>query len=161
MPTTHRTWKTGTTRRNVGKYANKYGKTRTSNISSASYTTSSYNPNKYNTYKKTLQAKIGSYRTITQQFSGTGKVTAFSPAGANKWIRYVDQGAWVYKFNSTQFCKFWGSYWNNPTPTAACLYLQKKFGTSIKAVTRGKGNNWLVAAMPKLTARPFSNYHWK
>ena len=159
MPTTHRTWKTGTTRRNVGKRTNKYSKY--NKTRSTSWTTSSYSPNKYNTYKKTLQAKIGSYRTINQQFTGTGKVTAFSPSGANKWIKYVDQGAWVYKFNGPQFHKFWGSNWNNPTPTAAFRYLQKKYGTSIKAVTRGKGNCWLVAATPKITARPFSTYNWK
>ena len=156
MPTTHRTWKTGTTRRTTGKYGTKYGKTY-----SGTYSTTSYSPNKYSTYKKTLQAKIGSYRTINQQFAGTGKVTAFSPAGANKWIKYVDQGAWVYKFSTPQFSKFWGNNWNNPTPNNAFRFLQKKFGMYIKGVTRGKGNYWLVAAMPKITARPFNTYNWK
>lgn len=151
MPITRRTWKTGTT----SKFGKKYGKTTTG------WRPTPYNPIRYNTYKKTLQAKISSYRTINQQFSGTGKVTAFSPAGANKWIKYVDQGAWVYKFNTPQFSKFWGTNWDNPTPTAACRYLQKKYGTCVKAVTRGKGNYWLVAATPKLNARPFSNYTWK
>ena len=161
MPTTHRTWKTGTTRRTTGKHGNKYNKTYSGNTSRSSYPTTSYSPNKYNNYKKTLQAKIFSYRTINQQFTGAGKVTAFSPAGANKWIKYVDQGAWVYKFSNPQFCKFWGNNWNNPTPTAAFRYLQKKFGTCIKAVTQGKGNYWLVAATPKITARPFTTYNWK
>jgi hypothetical protein len=164
MPITHRTWKTGTTRRTTGKYGYKYGKTysgNTGNMGRSSYATTWYHPNKYNTYKKTLQAKICSYRTINQQFTGTGKVTAFSPAGANKWIKYVDQGAWVYKFSTPQFCKFWGNNWNSPTPTVAFRYLQKKFGTCIKGVTQGKGNYWLVAATPKLTARPFSTYIWK
>ena len=157
MPTTRRTWKSGTTRSSTGTRTKPQNRT----TNRTNYTTTTYSPNKYNTYKKSLQAKIGSYRTINQQFTGMGKVTAFSPTGANKWIKYVDQGAWVYKFNNQQFTKFFGTNWNDPTPTAACRYLQKKFGTGIKAVTRGKGNYWLVAATPKLTARPFSNYTWK
>ncbi len=155
MPTTRRTWKSGT-RRSTGKQTKSYGHTTT-----RSFTATSYSPNKYSNYKKELQAKIGSYRTINQQFAGTGKVTAFSPAGANKWIKYVNQGAWVYKFNTTQFTRLWGQNWNSPSPTAACRFLQKKYGTSIKAVTRGKGNNWLVAAMPRISSHPFSNYNWK
>jgi hypothetical protein len=115
----------------------------------------------FNNYRKELQAKICSYRTINQQFTGTGKVTAFSPTGANKWIKYVDQGNWVYKFNNTQFCRFFGTHWNHATPNAAFRYLRQKYGTGIKAVTRGKGNSWLVAATPKLNARPFYNYNWK
>jgi hypothetical protein len=157
MRSTHRTWKTGTTRGTTSKYNRTYG----GSFIGSTYSGTCYSPTKYNTYKKTLQAKIGSYRTIHQQFTGTGKVTAFSPAGANKWIKYVDQGAWVYKFNNTQFSKFWGPYWNDPSPTVAFRYLQKKYGSNIKAVTRGKGNCWLVAAMPKLTARAFSTYTWK
>ena len=157
MPTTRRTWKSGTTRRYSGKKTNAYGRTNTRNA----WPTTSYSPNKYNNYKKELQAKIVSYRTINQQFTGTGYVTAFSPTGANKWINYVNQGAWVYKFNNAQFCRWFGTHWNNATPTAAYRYLRNKYGAGIKAVTRGKGNNWLVAAMPKITARPFYNYHWK
>ena len=30
-----------------------------------------------------------------------------------------------------------------------------------KAVTMGKGNNWLVAANQKINARPFNTYNWK
>lgn len=156
MPTTRRTWKTGTTRR-TGRTTKPYGQT----FTRTSWPTTSYSPTKYTNYRKELQAKIGSYRMINQQWTGAGKVTAFSPAGAHKWIKYVNQGAWVYKFNTTQFCRFFGSEWNYATPTAACRYLQRKFGTGIKAVTRGKGNCWLVAAMPNITARPFYNYNWK
>lgn len=157
MRTTRRTWKTGTARRTWDK------KTK-STFGSSTYTnwpTTSYSPNKYTNCKKEIQAKIGSYRTLHQQFSGANKVTAFSPTGANKWIKYINQGAWVYKFPNTQFCRFFGTNWNNATPTAAYRYLRHKYGPGIKAVTRGKGNNWLVAATPKVTARPFYNYNWK
>jgi hypothetical protein len=156
MPTTRRTWKSGTTRRNTGRTSQSgYYTSRTN------WPTTSYSPTKYTNYKKELQAKIGSYRTITQQFTGTGKVTAFSPTGANKWIKYVDQGAWVYKWNNAQFCRHFGTNFGNVTPTTAYRWLRQKYGSGIKAVTRGKGNNWLVAAMPKVTARPFFNYTWK
>lgn len=157
MPTTRRTWKTGTTRRTTGKYTKPHKGTMMGTWTPST----SYSPTKYNNYKKEIQAKIGSYRTLNQQFTGTGKVTAFSPTGANKWIKYVDQGAWVYKFNHTQFCRYFGSNWGHGTPTAAYRYLKQKFGPGIKAVTRGKGNNWLVAATPKVNGRPFYNYTWK
>ena len=156
MPTTRRTWKSGSTRRHTGRTTKPYGRTH----SGSAWPSTSYNPNMYNNYKKELQAKIGSYRTINQQFTGVGKVTAFSPTGANKWIKYVNQGAWIYKFNNAQFCRFFGSHFGNATPTAAYRYLRQKYGAGIKAVTRGKGNNWLVAAMPKVNARPFHNYNW-
>ena len=152
MPSTRTTWKTSARRTTTGK---RYGTTtRPTN-------TTSYNPKQYNKYRESIQAKIGSYKTLNQQFTGAGKVTAFSPTNANKWIKYVDQGTLIYKFNNQQFMNFWGATWNEPTPTAACRYLKNKYGAGIKAVTRGKGNNWLVAATPRVTARPFSNYTWK
>lgn len=160
MPTTRRTW--NTTRRTTTKYNKSYGGTSYRNTTTTrGYTPNTYNPNQYNTQKKTLQAKICSYNTIHRQMTGAGKVMAFSPTGANKWIRYVENGAWVYRFNSQQFKQFWGNTWNNPTPTAACRYLQHKFGQGIKDVTRGKGNYWLVAATQNINSRPFSNYNWK
>ncbi|MFQ5807539.1 MAG: hypothetical protein ACE5I3_13920 [Phycisphaerae bacterium] len=156
MPATRRTWKSGTTRRSTGTKTKWYGRT----TARSTWPSTSYSPSKYNTQKRELQAKIGSYRAINQQFSGVGNVTAFSPSGANKWIKYVSQGACVYKFNNVQFCRWFGAQWNNATPTAAYRYLRHKFGVGIKAVTRGKGSNWLVAATPKITARPFCNYTW-
>jgi hypothetical protein len=153
MPTTRGTWKSGTRRRTTAKYSKYTNRT--------SWPTTSYSPMRYNTQKKQVQAKIWSYRTINQQFSGPGKVTAFSPSGANKWINYVRNGAWVYKFNNAQFCRYFGTKWSGYTPTTAYRYLRKKFGSGIKAVTRGKGNSWLVAATPNVTARPFCNYTWK
>jgi hypothetical protein len=158
MPTTRRTWKSGTTRRTTGKLANTWYGTTTS---TKYWPTTSYSPNKYATYRKELQAKIGSYRTLHQQCTGTGKVTAFSPTGANKWINYVDQGACIYKWNHTQFCRTFGFHSANVTPTYVYRYLRQKYGSGVKAVTRGKGNCWLVAATPKITARPFYNYNWK
>lgn len=154
MPITRHNWKSGA-KRNTQK-TKSFG---TTNFTKN--TGSYYSPTKYNTYKKDLQAKIGSYRTINQQFTGAGKVTAFSPTAANRWIKYVNQGCNVYKFSTKDFQKFWGANWNNPTTTAAFSYMKKKFGTHIKAVTQGKGSYWLVAATPKLSARQFTNYTWK
>ena len=158
MPSTRKSWKSRTTRR--PSYHTKsywFG-----GASPRPYRpTASYSPSMFYNHKKHLQAKIGSYRTLNQQFTGAGKVTAFSPTAANKWIKYVDQGAWVYKFNNTQFCKFFGPQFAHASPTAAYRFLRQKYGAGIKAVTRGKGNTWLVAAMPSVTARPFYNYTWK
>ena len=159
MPTTRRTWKTGTTRRTTGSRTTT-GYTGTG--TRVGYgTTGNYKPTQFTNYRKQLQAKICSYRNLNQQFSGTGKVTAFSPTGCNKWINYVNNGCYVYKFNNTQFTKFFGKDWNYQTPNTACKYLQKKFGNGIKAVTQGKGSYWLVAATPNVTARPFAAYNWK
>ncbi|GEM_PF-3409057 len=165
MPMTKKNWKTGTkrygTKNTRTSYRTHSTNTRTHNTTNKSFSGTAYNPTLFKNYQKNLQAKIGSYRTINQQLTGTGKVTAFSPTAANKWIKYVDQGAYVYKFSNAQFAKFFGKQWNNPTPTTACRYLKQKYGQGIKAVTKGKGNNWLVVATPKVTARPFSSYTWK
>ena len=162
MPTTRRTWKTGTTRRTTGTRTNNYNRTTTRTTTRAGYgTTGTYKPTQYTNYRKQLQAKICSYRNLNQQCNGTGQVTAFSPTGCNKWINYVNKGCYVYKFNNVQFTKFFGKDWNNQTPNTACKYLQKKYGNGIKAVTQGKGNSWLVAATPNVTARPFATYTWK
>ncbi len=152
-------YKTTTTSKRYG--TNKNNRTNNRNMTTRTFSCATYSPSKYKTYQKNLQAKIGSYRTIWQQFNGTGKVVAFSPTSANKWIKYVDQGAYVYKFSNQQFSKFFGKNWNNPTPTAALRFLKQKYGQGIKAVTKGKNNTWLVAATPKVNARPFSTYTWK
>ena len=123
-----------------------------------------FSPTKFNNQKKNVNAKIASFRTISQQFSGAGKVTAFSPTAANKWINLVNSGASVYKFNGTQFNRFFGKFFSNNvnsvSPTVAFKTLKKQFGSGIKAVTRGKGNNWLVASTTN-TATPFKSYSFK
>lgn len=120
----------------------------------------SYSPNKFTNHRDEIQSKIGSYRTIGQQFTGSGKVTAFSPSTVNKWINWVNDGANVYAFSTAQFGRFFGPRLTNTTPTTACRFLQNKFGAGIKAVTRGKNNTWLICATPRVTARPFTNYNW-
>jgi len=157
MPTKRRTYKTGTTRRVSGTPTKTYNRSTTRTATH----TASYSPTQYNNYRKECQARIGSYRMLNQQFSGAGKVTAFSPTVANRWVKWANDGCRIYKFSQTQFSGFFGAKWNNPTPTAACRFLKNKFGNGIKAVTRGKGNYWLVAATPRVTARPFSTYNWK
>jgi hypothetical protein len=156
MQRTPRTWKTGYTRHTT--HQKPYGRTTTH---TGWQPTTSYSPSKYTNYRKEVQAKIASYRNLNQQWTGTGKVTAFSPTGANKWLKYVNQGAWIYKFNNNQFCRYFGDDWAYATLPAVYRYFQKRFGSGIKGVTRGKGNIWLVAAMPTVTARPFYNYPWK
>ncbi len=123
-----------------------------------------FSPTKFNTQKKSVTAKIASFRTISQQFTGAGKVTAFSPSAANKWIGLVNNGANVYKFNGQQFNRYFGKFFSNNvnavSPSIAFKTLKKEFGAGIKAVTRGKGNNWLVASTNN-TASPFKSYSFK
>lgn len=120
----------------------------------------SYSPTKFNTICDEIQQKIGSYKTIYSQCQGSGKVTAFSPTTVNKWIKFVNNGICVYKFDNSMFSRCFGSQYNNCTPMTATRMMQRKYGAGIKAVTRGKGNCWLVAASSSITARPFSQYNW-
>jgi len=124
-------------------------------------TTYPCNSPKFKTVRQECQWRMGSYRNIYAQFTGAGSRTYFSPTNANKWMRYINSGVQVYKFNNRDFCKYFGSRWNYGTPRAAYRYLRQRFGGAIKDVTRGKGNCWLVATTRPPTARPFSNYNWK
>lgn len=185
MPTKRNTWKTNSTRRTTGSYSlfgggyntrttggsnsrtgstsgtrSSWGSSYSSSTGSTSNTTS-YPTTKFSNQRTEITAKIGSFRTINQQVSGAGKVTAFSPATCDKWINLVNDGCNVYKFTNTEFVRIFGSQFNYCTPTVAQRILNNRFGTGIKAVTRGKGNSWLVAATDRVTARPFSNYTWK
>lgn len=127
-----------------------------------SHSATAYSPSKFSTARQEVQAKICSFRAIQQQFnSSASRVTAFSPSGANKWIRLVNTGARVYTFGGSQFSRYFGQRWNQASPTTAFKLLRRRFGASIKAVTRGKGNNWLVAATPSVSSRPFTGYNWK
>ena len=116
---------------------------------------------KFKPAREECQWRMGSYRNIYSQFSGTASKTAFSPTTANKWIRYINSGARVYKYSNTDFRKYFGTIAANFSPTMARQHLRKKFGPAIKDVTRGNSNCWLVATTKNVTGRPFINYHWK
>lgn len=161
MPTFKRTWNKYTNRMTNWDrtgYRTGYG---TGFGGSKSMSTTSYSPTQFNTVKKQIQAKVASFKTINQQISGGTKVTAFSPTGAGKWINFINNGANVYKFTNTQFNKWFGPAWDCNTPTAATRFMKNKFGSCILAVTKGKGNTWLVAATTNVSGRPFKNYNWK
>jgi len=105
--------------------------------------------------------RLTSYRNIYSQFAGAGKWTSFSPAAANKWLNYVNRGWHVYKWSNRDFCRYFGYQWQTGSPTACLRWMRQKYGSYIKAVTKGNGNTWLVATTPNVTARPFYNYNWK
>ena len=157
MPTT-RSYRTS--RRTTTRTTNRT--TRTTN-SSRTATGPAYPATKFSNQRQKIQAAIGSFRTIGQQFNGPGRVVGFSPAAANRWINFVNNGARVYKFSSTQVGRMVGQTTTSPTTTSTTTVLrslQRRYGNGIKAVTQVRGNNWLVAATPTVTARPFSNYNW-
>ena len=164
MPTTKTTYKTQKRKTNYGSRSGTSGST--GSAGSAGSSTGSWNPHSFSPARfsntgKEIQARIGSFRNINSQLSGAGKVTAFSPTTVNKWIKFVNNGTRVYKFKNNDFCKYFGSNWSSSNPTAAQRWLTQKFGTGIKAVTRGKANCWLIAATNNVTGRPFTNYSWK
>lgn len=121
----------------------------------------SINSPAYKRAKDECERRIGSYRTIYQQFTGAGMKTTFSPTNAAKWLKFVNNGYCIYKWSNKDFCKYFGNQWQNASPTTCYRWMRQKYGSGIKAVTRGKANSWLVATTPNVTARPFSNYHWK
>jgi hypothetical protein len=135
-----------------------YGAARTtSTVTGDTWPTSSP---KFATVRDECAWRIGSYRSIYSQVTGSGTTPAFSPTVAQRWVRFVNTGTPVYKFTAVQFARNFGAQFNTAAPTAAFRFLRGKFGTGIKAVTRGKGGVWLVAATPRVTARPFRNYSW-
>jgi len=154
MPTYYRNSRSSATR-------NSWGTRRSSTGRSTTSSTQYYSPSRFTTCRRTLECKLGSYRALNQQFGGSGYVTGFTPAAANKWIRYVNSGACVYSFSGNEFSRYFGRNCANCTPTQACKWLRQKYGTGIKAVTRGRGNTWLIAASPNVSGRPFTNYDWK
>ena len=115
----------------------------------------------FNRARQECQWRMGSYRSIYTQFTGAGQKTVFSPTNANKWLKYVNNGWRVYYWNNKDFCRHFGRQWEYGTPTSCFRWMRQRYGTGIKAVTRGKGNGWLVATTPNITARPFTTYQWK
>ena len=125
----------------------------------SSNTGRSFSASSFNKVTSNIQQKIGSFRNIYSQCTGTG--TTFSPATANKWINLVNNGAFVYKFTGTDFARWFGTNYNPSwSPTTAMRHCRQRFGTGIKAVNRGRGNCWLVCASSSTTARPFNTYNW-
>ena len=126
-------------------------------------TTTCYTCNspKFRNIQQECQMRMGSYRNVYTQFTGAGMKTNFSPTTANRWIRYINNGVQVYKFTHTDFCRYFGNRWAQATSKAAQRYLRTHYGSTIKDVTRGKGNCWLIATTRTPTARPFLNYNWK
>ncbi len=127
---------------------------------SSNWTPKAYNSTQFSTQRRFVTAQIQSLRYLNQQFSGA-RVTAFSPSTAKSWINFVNNGNYVYKFTNQQFCSTFGTQWAVGSPTTALRYLKQKFGSGIRAVTRGNGNTWLVCASPNVNGRPFSTYTWK
>lgn len=161
MPNTRSFWKSGSTRRtSTGHRGSSYrtGAYRTGGTTGTTSTTG-YSPNQFKTQRTEITAKIGSFRTLNSQVTGAGKVTTFSPTTAQKWINFVNTGARVYKFNNNQVARYCGT--TTPTTNTAFRCLRSKFGAGIKAVARGRGNTWLVAATSKVNSGPFGAYNWK
>lgn len=120
-----------------------------------------YSPSKYSNIREQLQQRAASYRTLYSECSGPGMVTCFSPTTAKSWVRFVDNGCNIYRWNNNEFVRNFGSQFSSFNNTTAFRTLRQRFGAGIKAVTRGKGNCWLVAATDSVSARPFTNYTWK
>ncbi len=168
MPTTRNTWSSsswsyGYNNRNRNNNSSTRRSTRgsSSSTSRGGVSSTTYSPTKFSITRREIQQRITSYRTLNEQVNGSSGVTAFSPSSANKWVKIVDNGAFVYKFNNNEFSRYFGTQTSSGTPTAAFRTLRKKFGTGIKAVTRGRNNTWLIAASQHVSSRPFSTYNWK
>lgn len=136
---------------------------RTTAKSSVSRTPAGYPVSKFNAVRDGIQARVGSFRNIFSQVSGSGKVTAFSPRTAQQWVNLVNKGACVYKFNNTQIAKVFGAKFDgSQSNTVVTKAFQTKFGkAAIKGITRGRGNSWLVATNSPINKGPFKNYTWK
>lgn len=154
-----RSYQKRNTRRNSFSWSS-YGGYGT-NRPTGTWTPKAYNPTQFSMQRKAVTAQIQSLRYLNQQLSGAGRVTAFSPATARSWINFVNNGNYVYKFTNQQFCNSFGAQWASASPGAALRFLRQRFGNGIRAVTRGRGNTWLICASPNVSGRPFSTYNWK
>ncbi|MFO0840433.1 MAG: hypothetical protein U1D55_18145 [Phycisphaerae bacterium] len=163
MPTTRSTWSNSWSYGygRTGRSSNTRRTNRTNTTSSRTGSSTTYSSSKFTNTRREIQQRITSYRTLNEQVSGASSVTAFSPSAANKWVRFVDNGANVFKFNNNEFSRFFGTQTSRGNATVAFRTLRRKYGAGIKAVTRGRNNTWLVAASTNVTARPFSTYNWK
>lgn len=156
MATNSRTYRTSG-RRTTGAGRNAWGWNNTTSRNTSSQTSRGYSPSQFSDVRQQIQCRLGSFRTLNSQVSGAGRVTAFSPSVANRWVKFVDQGARVFKFSGREVNRWFGARhdtntWSN---AAAFKWLRWKFGSGIKAVTRGKSGTWLVAASSKLNTGPF------
>ncbi len=124
-------------------------------------TTFTKNSPAFKSVRTECQWRMGSYRSVYTQFAGGGQRTTFSPTNANKWLRYVNSGYRVYKWTPKDFYRYFGHQWQQETPTACYRWMRRKYGTCIKAITRGTGNCWLVATGQNVSGYPFQQYHWK
>ena len=66
-------------------------------------------------------ARIGSYKNVYSQIKGAGKTT-FSPTVANKWVRFCNNGTFVYKFNNAQFVRYFGQGCANLSSSACTRF---------------------------------------
>jgi hypothetical protein len=119
------------------------------------------NSPKFSGVRDECQWRMSSYRNVYEQCSGAGRTYGFSPTAVNRWMKFINQGCPVYKFSNRDFCKFFGNEWTSGSASAAFKFLKSEFGTGVKAVARGKGNCWLVAARSTVSGKPFVNYDWK
>ncbi len=149
-----------TTRTRKTNYRTKTNRTSKTNRTTTTTNKWACNSPKFNTPRQECEWRMGSYKNVYTQFKGAGQKTQLSPTIAKKWVKYVNNGNPVYKFTNKDFCNYFGQKFANSTPRAARQYLTQKFGRTIKDVTRGKGNCWLVATTKTPTATPFKNYNW-
>lgn len=153
-----RGWKTGSYNTN-NRYGG-YSTRNTTNTTTHTNTTTSYSPAQFKPYRNTVHAKIGSFRTLEQQCTGSGRVTTFSPTTFNRWINMVNKGCCVYTFSTRDMTRWFGRNYTGSTNNTL-NQLRKKFGTGVKACAPTRNNCWLVCATPSVTATPFSSYTWK
>jgi hypothetical protein len=124
--------------------------------STATYST---NSPRFNPIRNEVECRLGSYHNVYNQFT-PGRKTYLSPSVANRWMRNVNNGVQVYKFNNKDFGRHFGNTWASANPTAVRKYLTTRYGSTIKDVTRGNNNTWLIATTRTPTKRPFTNYNW-
>jgi hypothetical protein len=148
-----------TSARSTSKTSAKRGSKTTAKSST---TQQGWSPAQFGTVRQTIQSRVGSFKNIASQVNGPGKVTTFSPRTATQWTNFVNQGNNVYKFSTQQIKKTFGNKFSQQaSPTTVNRWFRQKFGPGVKAVARGRGSSWLVAASSNVNKGPFRNYSWK
>jgi len=139
-----------------GRYFGSYGATGTSNPRTNRRTGATHASGRYTNLRNTFEQKIASFRTLCTQTQGAGNPKP-TPATLNTFANWINKGAVVHNVSATQIAKWTHANRTNfNTATNAKNALWKRFGkTAIKAVSIGKGNNFIVACAPTVNGKPF------
>ncbi len=111
----------------------------------------------YSSFCSQMDNKIASYKKLWSQATGPARAARPTPSTLNSFAKWIEKGAVVHKVSAAQV-KRWSKSTQQVTTAATCKNaLGRCFGKStIKAVTKDKAGQFLVACSPVAKGKRFS-----